>query len=70
MPVTEEEERDIILRRTQGGIESLDELDRQRVLNARDPQLDRATDLLKGILLFSELKPEKSSESKMAARAK
>ena len=70
VPVTEEEERDIILRRTQGGIESLDELDRQRVLNARDPQLDRATDLLKGILLFSELKPEKSSESKMVARAK
>jgi carboxyl-terminal processing protease len=67
VPVTEEEERDIILRRTQGGIESLDDQDRQRVLNARDPQLDRATDLLKGILLFSELKPGKSSESKMAA---
>jgi len=68
VPVTPEEERDIILRRTLGGIESLDEPDRDRVLNSRDPQLDRATDLLKGILLFTELQPEKLSPSKMAAK--
>jgi carboxyl-terminal processing protease len=68
VPVTEDEERDIILRRTQGGIESLDEVDRERVRTSRDPQLDRATDLLKGILLFSELRPEKSANSKMAAK--
>ena len=68
VPVTPEEERDIILRRTLGGIESLDEADRNRVLNSRDPQLDRATDLLKGILLFTELQPEKVSPSKMAAK--
>jgi carboxyl-terminal processing protease len=67
VPVTDEEERDMILRRTQGGIESLDEADRLRVMNARDPQLDRATDLLKGILIFSDLKPAKSSNSKLAA---
>lgn len=68
VPVTPEEERDIILRRTLGGIESLDEPDRNRVLNSRDPQLDRATDLLKGILLFTELQPEKVLPSKMAAK--
>jgi carboxyl-terminal processing protease len=68
VPVTDEEERDIILRRTPGGIETLEEGDRDRVKNARDPQLDRATDLLKGILLFSELRPEKITPSKMAAR--
>jgi carboxyl-terminal processing protease len=68
VPVTEDEERDIILRRTQGGIESLDQTDRTRVQNSRDPQLDRATDLLKGILLFSQIHPEEKSDSKMAAR--
>lgn len=66
VPVTDEEERDIVLRRTQGGLESLNEEDRERVLKSRDPQLDRATDLLKGILLFAELQPSRS-EGKMAA---
>ncbi|MBC8095561.1 MAG: carboxyl-terminal protease, partial [Akkermansiaceae bacterium] len=67
VPVTDEEERDIILRRTPGGIETLDERERDRIKNSHDPQLDRATDLLKGILLFTELKPEKDSDGKMAA---
>jgi carboxyl-terminal processing protease len=52
--MTDEEERDMILRRTPGGVESLDEPDRQRVARTRDAQLDRATDLLKGITLFSQ----------------
>jgi len=34
-------------------VESLDEPDRQRVTQTRDPQMDRAMDLLKGITLFS-----------------
>jgi carboxyl-terminal processing protease len=69
VPVTDEEERDIILKRTPGGIETLDDKDRERVINSHDPQLDRATDLLKGILLFTELAPEKtgSRDGKMAA---
>ncbi len=55
-----------------GGLESLDESDRERVRNMRDPQLDRAMDLLKGILLFTErVSAERSacaeSDSKMAA---
>lgn len=66
VPVTDEEERDIILKRTPGGIETLDDKDRDRVRNAHDPQLDRATDLLKGILLFTELSPDKT-EGRMAA---
>jgi len=39
------------------------------VKNSRDPQLDRAVDLLKGILLYAELSPEKSNaaKDKMAA---
>jgi carboxyl-terminal processing protease len=57
VPVTDEEERDILLQRTPGGVESLDEKDRQRVGHARDPQLDRAMDLLKGITLFTQRAP-------------
>jgi carboxyl-terminal processing protease len=52
--MTDEEERDMVLRRTPGGVESLDEPDRLRVSQTRDPQLDRAMDLLKGITLFSQ----------------
>jgi carboxyl-terminal processing protease len=57
VPVTDDEERDILLKRTPGGIESLEEKDRDRVMNAHDPQLDRAIDLLKGITLFTQRAP-------------
>ena len=57
VPVTDEEERDILLKRTPGGIESLEDKDRERVMNARDPQLERAMDLLKGITLFTRRAP-------------
>jgi carboxyl-terminal processing protease len=60
VPVTDDEEHDIMLKRTPGGFETLDEKERERVKNTRDPQLDRATDLLKGILLFSERAPVKN----------
>ena len=66
-----EEERDMLLRRAPGGLESLDEKDRDRVANARDPQIDRAMDLLKGIMLFTQRAPapEKNiaKNQKMAA---
>jgi carboxyl-terminal processing protease len=70
VPITEEEERDIsYTKRTPGALEALEEKDRERVKNARDIQLDRATDLLKGILLFAERAPEKTraTSAKMAA---
>src|SRR5437762_13462702 len=57
VPITDEEERDILLQRTPGGVESLDENDRERVARARDRQLDRAMDLLKGINLFTQRAP-------------
>ncbi len=57
VPLTVEEERDIELKRTPGGVESLEEKDRLRVMNSRDPQLDRAMDLLKGITLFTQRAP-------------
>jgi len=59
VPMTAEEERDIMLKRTPGGLESLEDKDRERVAHSRDPQLDRAMDLLRGIKLFTERAPER-----------
>jgi carboxyl-terminal processing protease len=67
--LTDDEERDIMLKRMPGGIESLEKKEQERLAAARDPQLDRAEDLLKGILIFTERVPDKSVPpgGKMAA---
>jgi carboxyl-terminal processing protease len=64
VPMTDAEEAAMIVKRAPGGIESLaNETDRERVKNTHDVQMDRAEDLLKGILLYSELsKPQKVAE--------
>jgi carboxyl-terminal processing protease len=59
VPMSDEQERDILLQRTPGGPESLGDKEREQVLHAHDPQLDRAMDLLKGITLFSQRSPDK-----------
>ncbi len=60
VPMSDEEESALLLKRSPGGVESLDETNRARVEKIQDMQLDRADDLLKGLLLYSELsKPEK-----------
>jgi carboxyl-terminal processing protease len=61
VPMSDEEESFARLRVTPGGIESVPEKDRERVLNTRDPQLDRAMDVLKGIIIFTERAPEVES---------
>ena len=71
VPMSDEEERDIFLKRTPGGLESLDEKDRERVQSARDVQLDRAMDLLKGLSVYSKRQGEKlpaKNGDKVAAR--
>ena len=55
--MTLEEERDVALKKTPGGLESLDDKEREKVAQSHDPQMDRALDLLKGILLFTERAP-------------
>jgi carboxyl-terminal processing protease len=55
---TDEEETAILLRRAPGGVETLDTNERKRVDAAPDPQLNRAMDVLKGILLFADRLPE------------
>jgi carboxyl-terminal processing protease len=69
VPVTDDEDRDLQLKYTPGGVEALDDKDRERLKDVRDPQLDRAGDLLKGILLFTGRAPEKTGqpEGKLAA---
>ncbi|MGA3178925.1 MAG: S41 family peptidase [Verrucomicrobiota bacterium] len=54
VPQSPEEEADLRLKHSPGAMESLDEKTRQRVANAHDRQLERAVDLLKGVLLYSQ----------------
>jgi len=57
VPMSDEEDRDVQLQRAPGGLDSLSDKDRERATNARDPQLDRAVDLLKAITTFTERAP-------------
>ncbi|HVU07116.1 MAG TPA: S41 family peptidase [Verrucomicrobiae bacterium] len=60
VPVSDNEQAALLLKRSPGGVESLDETNRVRIAEIQDTQLIRAQDLLKGILLYGELsKPEK-----------
>src|SRR6185437_6443724 len=69
VPTTDEEDRDIRLQLTPGGLESLDPQERQKIKAAHDPQLERATDLLKGIMLYTDRSNGQFSD-KMAANLK
>ena len=73
VPMTDEQERLAQLKLTPGGVESLEPADREKLAAARDPQLERAMDLLKGITLFTQRAPMPDSTpakgaAKMAAR--
>jgi carboxyl-terminal processing protease len=62
--MTDEEEQLARLRLSPGAVESLEtEEERNRVLSTTDPQYDRALDLLKGILMFSERAPDRVAPS-------
>ncbi|HSH95243.1 MAG TPA: S41 family peptidase [Roseimicrobium sp.] len=52
VPMSEEDELSIALQRSPGGLESVEEKDRERVRNVKDVQLLRAYDYLKGISLY------------------
>jgi carboxyl-terminal processing protease len=57
VPMSPSEEADIEYRETPGALDILDPKDRERVESVHDRQLDRADDLLKGVLLFSQRSP-------------
>ncbi|MEJ0090211.1 MAG: S41 family peptidase [Limisphaerales bacterium] len=60
VPMTDMEQASLLVKRAPGGFESLDDKDRARIQDSSDVQLDRAEDLLKGILLYESLiAPEK-----------
>ena len=68
VPMTPMEERDVRLQRTPGGVDTLPEEDRERVSQARDEQLERARDLLKGMLVVRDrsldwLKPDSKPDT-------
>jgi carboxyl-terminal processing protease len=67
VPMTEENERDLYIKRTPGALETVDEKTREQVKNARDPQLERALDLLHGIAVYAKNNP--NGASKVAAAA-
>lgn len=67
VPMSPEEERLLALKRSPTGLDLLSERERQSALDARDVQLDRATDLLKGITLYTSPVPAK--ETPTAAKA-
>jgi len=54
VPMTDEEEAALIFMRSPGGLYTLTPEEHARVENIRDVQMDRAEDLLKGILLYSQ----------------
>ena len=68
--ITDDEEQATILKRSPGGMEALDDKQREVFERLRDPQFDRAMDVLKGIMLFAERAPapdEQRRSDKMAA---
>jgi carboxyl-terminal processing protease len=69
VPMSDEEEAALIFKRSPGGLESLRPEDRARVENIQDAQLERARDLIKGVLLYGERANEKMpAPGKVAAK--
>jgi carboxyl-terminal processing protease len=54
VPMTAEEEESLFYKRVLGGVESLDESQRERIKNVRDTQYERAVDLLRGLKVFRD----------------
>ena len=51
--MTSEEEEALFLRRNAGGLDGLNDEQREKVLSVHDAQLERAEDVLKGITLYA-----------------
>ena len=52
VPMSDEAQAALLIQRSPGGLDSLSETNRLQIQGVRDAQLDRARDLLKGILLY------------------
>jgi len=67
VPLTDVEEAAVAIKRTPGSLDSIPEPDRPAVKAAADEQLDRAEDLLKGLVRYNHL-TEKRNPEKMARK--
>ena len=71
IPMSQEEEEALVLKRVPGGIDTLDEERRERARNAHDVQLERANDFLKAMLVLrdrSQYAHKANSPNRTAAR--
>lgn len=63
VPLTDTQEAALLIKRAPGGIDALSQKDRAVVAAVHDTQLDRAEDLLKGLILYNQMtglaKPKK-----------
>lgn len=57
VPMSQEDEADLRYRHAPGAVDMLDAKDRERILAIHDKQLERAEDLLKGVLLYAKRAP-------------
>jgi len=64
VPMTDEQKAAMILKNSPGGLEALNDADRLRAEETKDIQLDRAEDLLKGLLIYAQGR----TPGKMAAK--
>jgi hypothetical protein len=55
--MSEEDEQNLSYKHMPGAMEVLEAKEREQVAAVRDRQLDRAMDLLKGILLYAQRSP-------------
>lgn len=55
VPLTDSEEAALLLQRSPGGVDLLPENERASIAGLRDEQIDRAEDLIKGLLLYEQL---------------
>jgi carboxyl-terminal processing protease len=60
VPMSEEDEQNLTYKHLPGAMEVLEGREREQVASVRDRQLDRAMDLLKGILLYAQRSPAPS----------
>jgi carboxyl-terminal processing protease len=65
VPMTDEESAALLLKRSPGGLQTVDAKDRAGIEKLQDVQLERARDLLKGMLIYAQ---RTDDASKMAAK--
>ena len=70
VPMTEEQEAALLLKRAPGGLESLSETNRIALAHVHDVQLERAEDLLRDLLLYDTLKDTAWSGARRQMTAK